>query len=203
MSPLVRHTLSAALALSFNLLPAANAAVITENFSFSGADFGNGATATGYIIFDTATYTANGFSLSLGDVKDISVTVAGAVSGNGTFGKADFASAFIWTVTDVDWSQPLMGAGGWSGPDGGFKLYASAPAPSMTDPAAPFYILYSGGGLGSPMRLTSLAQAAPVPEPETYMLLGIASAALAWSRRRTRKQRQGTAELQPSSLLAA
>ena len=59
MSPLLRHTLSAALALSFNLLPAAQAAPIRANFTFEGG--GGSAKAIGYIDFDTAIYENNGF----------------------------------------------------------------------------------------------------------------------------------------------
>ena len=205
MSPLVRHALSAALALSFNLLPAANAAVITEHFTFSGAVYGNSAVATGSLTFDYDNYVAAGNQLLFGDVTGLTMTISGATSGNGTFTKADFQNIIFNSSAGFDWSQPtLIGQNGWGpGGDGAFSFVGlSAAAPNAWSP----YDMTTNGGFGNDMVLTSItsvAPPAPVPEPETYMLLAVASAALAYTRRRNNKQQQGTAEPQPSSLLAA
>ena len=210
MSPLVHHALSAALVLSFNLLPAANAAVITQYFTFSGAGKNvlvkNSAVATGSISFDTDIYDA-GNQLLFNDIQTLTVTVKGATSGNGTFTKADFENIFFSSSTGFDWTQPnLIGQNTW-GP-GGDGMFSFVSVGGGSGPNAySMFEMGTNGGFGDQMELTSLTSTAPapapVPEPETYMLLAVASAALAYTRRRNNKQQQGTAEPQPSSLLAA
>jgi hypothetical protein len=68
----------------------------TYDLAWSGATFGNDATATGQITLDLTTLpnpAAQGYDLS-NDTASLTVTVVGASSGNGTWTKADLGFTF-------------------------------------------------------------------------------------------------------------
>ncbi|MGA2773828.1 MAG: hypothetical protein ABSG26_23770 [Bryobacteraceae bacterium] len=75
------------------LLPAAHAGDIyqTYNLAWSGAPFGNGASATGQITLDLTTLPNPAVDATeiIGDIQSLTVTVTGAGAGNGTWTQAN------------------------------------------------------------------------------------------------------------------
>ena len=132
---------------------AANATLIDFRLAWSGASFGNNATATGTITIDDAVLPnpsdgyINQVAPELLGITAFSITVSGASAGNGTWTLEDF-DEFSWgTSWDTDFvaldlSQELVGQpttnGVWGTSDlfggcssescGGFNIFPIAPA---------------------------------------------------------------------------
>jgi hypothetical protein len=164
----------------------ASAAVTVFNFTFSGASFGNTAVATGKISIDTALLTAHGdvfFEELSPIVTDLSLTVSGARSGNGTFGLADYD---LWVLTGtqtLDLTTQLVGQGGWGISNGDFNLFSFfGHAPSRYSART----LIADGGYSDNMRLTSFApdSASVAPEPSRALLLAAGLTGMMLRRRR-------------------
>ncbi len=150
---------------------------------WSGAMDGNAAQAHGILTVDDAIFpgSTDYAWLSPGvEVVDFSLTVTGAVSGNGHFQLSDF-EFFAWsTKTDtesLDYSRELVGQATLGGPwgtdfgyeanAGDFNLYAveNSGAPSIFGT----FQIAANEGLGDTMGLVSFR---PVPIPASFWLFG-------------------------------
>lgn len=148
----------------------------TYNLAWSGASFGNNATATGQINLDLTTLpnpAVQGYDM-YNDIASLTVTVGGASSGNGTWTKADLMFTFWWTGgVALNMNQQLVGqptlGNPWGTPDGNsgdFNLFFTNGGPFGTF----YFTMTTDGGLEDSMLLTSFAPA--VPEPSSLLLLG-------------------------------
>lgn len=157
----------------------------TYNLAWSGATFGNSATATGQITLDLTTLPNPGgpaFDM-YNDIASLTVTVVGASSGNGTWTRADLcACSALGTFTYWDTGgvalnmnqqlvgQPTLG-NPWGTPDGisgDFNFFFTNGGPLGTF----FFTMTSDGGLEDSMLLTSVAPVSSTPEPGTMALFG-------------------------------
>ncbi len=157
----------------------------TFNFTYSGAALGNTAVAVGQINLDETLLPNPGSSFNTPDfVQDLTITVSGAGTGDGTFTKSDF-STFYWdtggatlNLTQNLVGQPTAGSpwGSFDGSGGDFNFFAvSAPAPY----GSYYFTLTTNGGTGDPMQLTSFAPTlTSTPEPGTSVLLILAGSCL-------------------------
>jgi hypothetical protein len=150
--------------------------------TWSGASQGNSATAIGYITIDDAALPAAGQTLTDGltfastsAVTDLSITVSGASSGNGTFGLSDFSQFVFYAPSTLDYSQELIGqllTTGYAfgstpetGEGGDFNLLAaSSNAPSENW----YFTLITDSGYGDAIQVVSIVA---VPEPSNYAML--------------------------------
>jgi len=141
---------------------------------WSGATFDNGATAVATFDLDvtameatlgnnTGGYYAGGLD---GYISDLSLTVTGASSGNGTFTTSDFGSFTIETDGPMDFSSDLAPQSNL----GDFNFFGSSPAPDGTTRET----LSSDGGDGEDIQLMSIT---PAPEPSTLALAGLGTVA--------------------------
>lgn len=164
----------------------ANAGQMTFDLTWSGASFGNSATAVGQITFDPTLvtypgtiYTDNG---TWAGVTDFTMTVTGASSGNGTFDFSDFS--YFWFNTgglSLDFTKELFGQptvypdAPWGTIDpvdmygGEFNLWT--PEGSNAPIGYWFFTIQTDRYAGDLLALTSFAPA--VPEPSSFALAGI------------------------------
>ena len=200
-----------ALCLALGYGASASAASQTFDITWSGAAYGDSATATGMITLDTAALPAvtpccNNVNLPDPSVTAFRITIRGASMGNGTFGLSDFTSITFWTPAPLDLTKELIGQdlgngctfGEVSFPCGlanaGDFNFGSFGGPNPKAPNGDFFFLL-GTKLsnGDPMQVTSILPVAvrgAVPEPASWALtmcgLGLAGAAL-------RRRRQAAA----------
>jgi hypothetical protein len=142
----------------------ASADLVVFDLAWSGASFGNDATATGRITIDDALLAnpGNNSSTTPGLVTALVVTISGASTGNGTYGLADFTRIELKTGSlTLDFTRELVGQPtdqdpwGTSQPGntgGDFNLFGASPAPNGTH----FFKLQTNGGAGDDLLLTSL-----------------------------------------------
>lgn len=175
----------------------------TYSLAWSGASFGNHATATGLMTLDLTTLP----NPSAGEIDlypyitSLTTTVSGS-TGNGTFTMANLYYAYWWTggVT-LNMSTQLVGqpttGNPWGTPDGAsgdFNLFFNSPGPSgtwyftMTTSVPPHSSIFL---TGSRMVLTSFAPVGPpfaptAPEPGSVLLFGTGIASLWGALRRLR-----------------
>jgi len=178
------------------LAVSANADVFqTYDLTWSGASLGNNATATGQITLDLTTLPNPGGPAydMYPDIVSMSLTVSGAISGNGTWSRSDLApisnlgTYTYWDTGGValDMNQQLVGqpttGSPWGTPDGlsgDFNFFFTNGGPIGTF----YFTLTSDGGNGDSMLLTSVAP--EVPEPGTFVLAGSGIMLFAGSLRR-------------------
>jgi hypothetical protein len=197
---ILRKCLCAAM-MSIGLATSAFAEMVTLDIEASGASFGNQATASGFITFDTALLPTIGTALAQVPlspaVSNLQLTVAGAAEGgNGTFGLNDFFAISFSAPNNLDFSQQLIGqtllngclyglsSGTCSeGNAGDFNLFsAGSTAPNGTN-----YFLLTTASQDN-LLITSLAPEAAVPEPTSVALFGVGLLGFAASRRKSAKR---------------
>jgi hypothetical protein len=174
----------------------ANAAFVNAYATWSGASFGNTASASATFKVDTdyLAITPNPVYSEYQWITDIELTVTGAAVGNGTFTSVDFFNAYFNIIGAVDFSQDLVGQPNFFD----FNLFNSNSFnnPESTPSAAPngflpnVMMINSGAGDpfdpfagGEQIQLTSLTTTA-VPEPSCFALLALGAGGLIARRRR-------------------
>lgn len=175
---------------------------------WSGASFGNAASANGTLVLEDSMLTDAYFQqygeVAINNVISLDVNIAGSTPGPfaSHYDKTSFSYAFIHGLDTLDFSQELIGqmlpnacAFGTStgacgdGNGGDFNLIASQPGV----PNGTWYFEFTQP-TGERMLLTSLrvSSAGNVPEPASLALFGLALAGIAAAGRR--KSSRGTAE---------
>lgn len=170
---------------SAGLAPAAHA--LTFDLAWSGAPYGNGATATGLItVGDTLPLIGTGFgaagliSVPSSQVTALSITIAGAKFGNGTFGAGQIGAITFETPAPLDLSRQLVGQDlgnghryaelGSTGLSGDFNLFGdpSTGAPIGTN----WFTFTTAAQQGDSLMLVSMMPEV-VPEPTSLALLAL------------------------------
>ena len=139
--------------------------------------------------FDVADAAINANTLSLGTLKNFTMTVSGAGKGNGTFGANSFATLLFYTPSALDLSKDLVGQtladGTVFGSTGGmFGLFGFAPHSPM---GYANFTLRADNGFGPKMTLTSLIAATAVPEPASWAMMILGLGMVGFALRRTRR----------------
>lgn len=184
------------LAAALFVAPAVRADIIqTFNLAWSGASFGNAASATGSITLDE-TLVGKGtdeFSVPSAAITGLSVTVTGAGPGNGTFGIADFGEVVMYiNGGSFDFTKQLVGqtasGGGWgtNSSAGDFNLFFNGVAANAPDGYNVFDLAADGDNSAYQMQLTSFAPVTAVPEPSSVALLGLGVLGVGFLARRRR-----------------
>jgi len=126
----------------------------TFTMEWSGVTFGNAATGMGSITMDIS--ALSGAQLIAGQplapiVSDLSITIAGAAGGNGTFTMLDINQFWFQSVAGVDFTQELVGQANFVG----ITFSGAGAAPFATN----WDEIMAGGFMmgGDRLRLTSLA----------------------------------------------
>ena len=162
---------------------------------WSGLPHGNAASATAIVGIDTAAIPNPGIYLDLATqpawLSSVTLTVTGAITGNGTFTLADF-SGLSWHTGGATLNfdlqligQPTPGSpwGTIGAPtafgSGDFNLFDAAGGLAAPSGLTPFQMRV--GVTGEVIDMTSFA---PVPEPTTYALLAVGCFGLLALRRR-------------------
>lgn len=152
-------------AVALLAVSSASAKLRKFHFIYSGASFANTAVADGVMTIDDAVLAnpgSNNNDSGSGAIVDVTMTVSGAVDGNGTFTTADFSSYFLSYIDAInlntEWvGQPqptttsTWGLAGSFGQAGDLNFFAASPGA----PNGSFYFLLITGG-GDPMTLTSV-----------------------------------------------
>ncbi len=191
MNKFIKHT-AVVLAAALLATPAF-AGQETFDLAWSGASFGNTATATGEITIDTDAINTGYNEIVFPDsrVTDLSITISGADAGNGTFGMSDFGFMVVWAPGPLDFSQQLVGQqqpGGttWGvsdGNSGDFNIFGNnANAPVGTS----YFVLTTADYSGDSMLLTSMTSAVPEAQNISMMLAGLGLVGFAARRRKAR-----------------
>ena len=152
------------------LLAAASATQLdaaTFNLQWSGASFGNTATATGTIDLDLSTMP-NPVNVGSGSmptwVNSLNVTVSGASAGNGTFTTTDFGRiVFRSNGFTLNLNAELVGQNGglFTGSNGDFNIFRAAGTPTAPT-GYTLNVLGAGSGYsGDQMQLISFSLGGP------------------------------------------
>ena len=130
--------------------------------SWSGASFGNAATATGVISLNMSTIPStpaeNNTNAIPSWITGLTVNVAGAGSGNGTFHLSDFKGIYFRSLGTLDYSQELVGQNGGNfngGNTSDFNLFRTGGSPGAPNGSSYCELTPSGGSLK--MKLVSFA----------------------------------------------
>lgn len=166
----------------------ARADIVTFDVEWSGAPFGNGATATARITIDTSvinnpmvTQQQSGF------VKAFEITIKGAASGNGTFdysdfiGEPGFGGFIIFDADTLNFNLPLIGQptgnGPWGPGPGGvgdFNIFSNDVPLSHAPNGVDTFVFATDAGTEDKLVLTSFKPAPVlVPESSTALPLGV------------------------------
>jgi hypothetical protein len=162
----------------------AQASLITFDLTYTGAPFGNSATATGSITFDDTVLPnpgnlANVSAAALG-VTGFSITVSGASSGNGTFAFSDVTN-WVWLVgAPLNLGAELVGQPGFNDFNWCAFNFVGCTPPAPGGVSA--FTIRTNAETGDFLVLTSMAPA-QAPEPLSLALLGIGLAGVGFARR--------------------
>jgi len=183
------------------LVASAHADLIDMQAQWTGAAFGNGASATALFTLDTSGLSNPGISMLSGasfasTFQNFQLTVTGASSGNGVFTGADFSTLFLNTAGGtLDFHSELIGQstplGAWGTTSfpftvGDFNLFSNGLNP-LTPNGSSLFTLLTGGG--ESILLTSFAPSTPspvvaVPETSTWVMGFLALGAIVFMVRR-------------------
>jgi hypothetical protein len=173
----------------------------TYDLAWSGSFLGNSASASGDITLDLTALInptvpgglgGTGYYDIFNDISSLTVTVTGAVAGNGTYTLSDLCacsplSSFTFWSTNGDTANMMGNVLAQLNDDGGdFNLFFASPGPQGEDVLS----LTTDAGNGDPMAMTKFAPApepAPVPEPAAWVMMGLGFAGLAFARLRARR----------------
>lgn len=166
------------------IVPPASAALETLDIQWSGALYGNSATASGFITFDNVLLPQVGtpgfVSLPDASITDLGITITGAASGNGTFTLSDFYGVSFTTPSPLDLSTQLIGQSLSTGTTFGalvgdgsagdlnlFGLSDTAPTGIAN------FTISTNQGAGDTLSITSIAASpiASVPLPTSWLLM--------------------------------
>jgi hypothetical protein len=182
----------------------AQAEVKTFNFTWSGASFGNFASATGFITLDTDLIQQSTPSgsyptpITMSQIVNLSMTVSGASIGNGNFTKSDFDNVWFNSPSTLDFSRELVGQalsdGGVfaTGTGNGFLVNTDPNKFNEFANYAPTSTYWNQiqtqrGQGGDTMKLISMTSVAAVPEADTSAMLLMGAGVMGFIARR-RKQ---------------
>jgi hypothetical protein len=198
---MIRHAASIAFAVMSGVTVTDASALAdvlqTYNLAWSGAFLGNEASASGQITLDLTTLTnptplgGSGIDI-VSDITSLTVTVTGASAGNGSFTKSDLcACSTLGTSTPWNTNGATVDIHGdilaHLTVDGGdFNLFFTPPGPLGSQELT----LTTNGLSGDPMEMTQFAPAlgrAAVPEPATWMMMGLGFFGLAFAGLRARR----------------
>ena len=182
------------LSLAAVLCTTAHAQQIDMQVEWSGSALGNGASAVATFTLDTSQLNNPGLSSFSGasilsTFQNFQITVSNASSGNGTFTTSDLSLIFLNTSGGtLDFNSELMGqstpSGAWGTGAyptmvGDFNFFSTGSNP-LAPTGTSAFTLNTGGGQS--MLMTSFA---PIPEPSSWMMGGLAIGASLLIRRRS------------------
>jgi hypothetical protein len=163
----------------------------TYDIAYSGAPYGNGASATGQLTLDLTVLGQDPTSVSGGYygplsplITSLTLTVAGSTDGgNGTFTQNDFGD-FLFEISGVDLTRQVVGQPGFYD----FNLYSLDNAPT----GAATQTLLDNGGYGVNYLLLTSLDPVTAPEPAQMvsglLVAGLGGLGVVARRRWTRKQ---------------
>jgi len=167
----------------------------TYDLAWSGSFLGNSANASGDITLDLTTLMnptvpggleGTGYYDIVSDITSLTVTVTGASAGNGTYALSDLcacSSLRSFTIWNTEGNTVNMKGDVLTqlNADGGdFNLFFSPPGPQGSAELT----LTTNALSGDPMTMTGFA---PVPEPATWVMMGLGFAGLAFAGLRARR----------------
>jgi len=171
-------------------LTSVSAHAATFLFTYSGASFGNTASATGrFDIDDSALQAINAGGPSFGFPPNLTMTITGAGKGSGVFTSQNFVTMLFQTPSPLDFSKDLVGQrlanNTVFGVNGGqFNFFGLTPRAPL---GLGRFTLGTNNGFGPRMALTSLVAITPVPEPATWAMLILGLGVVGFAMRRTRQ----------------
>lgn len=202
----MRHSVSAAFAVMSVVIvtwsPALADVLQTYNLSWSGSFLGNSASASGQMTLDLTTLInptvpgglegTSDYDI-VSDIKSLTVTVTGASAGNGSYSLTDLCtcsalgSSTLWNTNGATVNMQGDVLAQLTANDGDFNLFFTAPGPQGSQELT----LTTNALSGDPMDMTKFAPAvgrrAPVPEPATWVMMGLGFAGLAFAGLRARR----------------
>ena len=161
MSDKVCSMVLATLCVLFSQIGLAGNADFKEfTVTWSGAEFGNDATAEASVTLDMNRIENPGTSSGTDFMEALSITVKGAAKGNGTWTKADYGFFRLTTTSQpMDFSRELVGQNDWGivvETDQDFKL---SPGSNGSPESVNSFIIRADGVKGDRMRLVSFKPA--------------------------------------------
>jgi PEP-CTERM motif len=166
------------------LTNSASAAIVKLNITWSGASFGNGATATGILSIDDSALPTIGrlplINLPNAAVTALSITISGPYAGNRAFGISSFGSIYFQVRSELNFGQELIGQIQTNG-----CAFGTSTGPCGNGLGGDFNLFSNGGGApsgtyyfrlttadGENMLVTSMtAVQGAVPEPASWALM--------------------------------